>query len=96
MLVEAVEGHHPVEAVTELRLEHPLHRVVDGIFADHPHAVDRTVEIAARLQFDIRSLRYEYPGLTWLEHPIADEEELLGRVSNGELRFTVADSSARS
>ena len=42
----------------------------------------------------LQSLRFEHPALTWLEHPIADEEELLERVSNGELRFTVADSSA--
>ena len=42
----------------------------------------------------LHALRFEHPALTWLEHPIADEEELLERVSNGELRFTVADSSA--
>jgi len=31
------------------------------IFAGHEDAVTRSAEIAARLQFDIRSLRYEYP-----------------------------------
>ncbi len=39
-------------------------------------------------------LREEHPDLTWLEFPTADQEELLGRVSNGELDFTVVDSSA--
>jgi membrane-bound lytic murein transglycosylase F len=39
-------------------------------------------------------LRRQHPDLTWLEHPTADQEELLERVSNGELDFTVTDSSA--
>ncbi len=42
----------------------------------------------------LEQLRAGIPELTWLERPLADEEELLERVSNGELRFTVADSSA--
>jgi DNA polymerase III alpha subunit len=37
--------------------------------------VDRTVEIAARLQFDIRSLRYEYPS------EIADGESASDRLT---------------
>jgi DNA polymerase III alpha subunit len=44
-------------AEQRLRSEAEMRR----IFAGHGEAVDRTVEIAARLQFDIRSLRYEYP-----------------------------------
>lgn len=39
-------------------------------------------------------LRRQHPDLTWLEHPTADQEELLERVSNGELDFTITDSSA--
>lgn len=42
----------------------------------------------------LEALRSGLPELTWLERPLADEEELLQRVSDGELRFTVADSSA--
>ena len=42
----------------------------------------------------LENLRAGLPELTWLERPLADEEELLDRVSRGELRFTVADSSA--
>ncbi|MCU4652183.1 error-prone DNA polymerase [Roseibacterium sp. SDUM158016] len=45
------------------------------IFAGHEEAVDRTVEIAARLQFDIRSLRYEYPS------EIADGESASDRLT---------------
>jgi DNA polymerase III alpha subunit len=45
------------------------------IFEDHGEAVDRTVEIAARLQFDIRSLRYEYPS------EIADGESASDRLT---------------
>jgi membrane-bound lytic murein transglycosylase F len=39
-------------------------------------------------------LREDHPDLTWLEFPTADQEELLGRVSTGQLDFTVVDSSA--
>ncbi len=39
-------------------------------------------------------LREDHPDLTWLEFPTADQEELLGRVSTGDLDFTVVDSSA--
>jgi DNA-directed DNA polymerase III PolC len=45
------------------------------IFAEHPDAVDRTVEVAARAQFDIRSLRYEYPS------EIAEGESAAGRLT---------------
>jgi DNA-directed DNA polymerase III PolC len=45
------------------------------IFAGHEEAVDRTIEIAARLQFDIRSLRYEYPS------EIADGESASDRLT---------------
>ncbi len=44
-------------AEQRLRGETEMRRIFDG----HGSAVDRTLEIAARLQFDIRSLRYEYP-----------------------------------
>jgi len=32
-----------------------------ALFADHPEAVDRTAEIAARVRFSLDQLRYEYP-----------------------------------
>ena len=34
------------------------------LFADHPEAVARTVEIAARCAFSLDELRYEYPDET--------------------------------
>jgi DNA polymerase III alpha subunit len=58
-------------AEQRLRSEAEMRR----IFADHGEAVDRTVEIAARLQFDIRSLRYEYPS------EIADGESASDRLT---------------
>ena len=39
-------------------------------------------------------LRLENPDLTWIEFPTADQEELLERVSSGDLDYTVVDSSA--
>jgi membrane-bound lytic murein transglycosylase F len=39
-------------------------------------------------------LREKHPDVTWLEHPTADQEELLERVSTGEIDFTVVDSSS--
>ena len=39
-------------------------------------------------------LRETHPDLTWLEFPTADQEELLERVSSGDLDYTIVDSSA--
>ncbi|KPQ17440.1 MAG: error-prone DNA polymerase DnaE2 [Rhodobacteraceae bacterium HLUCCO18] len=55
--VEALGTAAQANAEQRLRGEAEMRRIFDG----HGEAVDRTVEIAARLQFDIRSLRYEYP-----------------------------------
>ena len=44
------------------------------LYRDIPHAIERTNEIAARCQFDLGQLRYEYPeeiappGMTLIEH----------------------------
>lgn len=42
----------------------------------------------------LAELRRQHPDLTWLEHPTSDQEELLERVSGGELDFTITDSSS--
>jgi len=55
--VEALGTAAQANAEQRLRGEAEMRRIFDG----HGEAVDRTVEIAARLQFDFRSLRYEYP-----------------------------------
>ncbi|MGP1359024.1 error-prone DNA polymerase [Roseicyclus sp.] len=55
--VEELGTAAQANAEQRLRSEAEIRR----IFAEHPDAVDRSVEIAARAQFDIRSLRYEYP-----------------------------------
>ncbi len=41
----------------------------------------------------LREFAPDYPGLTWTEDPDADSEELLFRVQNGEIDYTVADST---
>ena len=55
--VEALGTAAQANAEQRLRGEAEMRRIFDG----HGEAVDRTVEIAARLQFDIRSLRYGIP-----------------------------------
>jgi membrane-bound lytic murein transglycosylase F len=42
----------------------------------------------------LESLKVEYADLSWDETPDVDEEELLQRVSAGELQYTVADSQS--
>jgi DNA polymerase III alpha subunit len=69
--VEALGTAAQANAEQRLRGEAEMRRIFDG----HGEAVDRTVEIAARLQFDIRSLRYEYPS------EIADGESASDRLT---------------
>src|SRR6056297_3457302 len=69
--VEALGTAAQANAEQRLRGEAEMRRIFDG----HGDAVDRTVEIAARLQFDIRSLRYEYPS------EIADGESASDRLT---------------
>lgn len=42
----------------------------------------------------LEELRLTLPGLTWLERPAADVQELLARVASGEIDYTLADSTA--
>lgn len=42
----------------------------------------------------LEALRLTLPGLTWLERPAADAQELLARVASGEIDYTLADSTA--
>jgi DNA polymerase III alpha subunit len=68
--VEELGTAAQANAEQRLRSEAEMRRIFEG----HGEAVDRTVEIAARLQFDIRSLRYEYPS------EIADGESASDRL----------------
>jgi membrane-bound lytic murein transglycosylase F len=56
----------------------------------------RRIEVPANSSFvnTLEELRLSSPGLTWLEHPTLDVQELLARVSAGEVDLTVADSTA--
>jgi membrane-bound lytic murein transglycosylase F len=56
----------------------------------------RRIEVPANSTFvnTLEELRLSSPGLTWLEHPTLDVQELLARVSAGEVDLTVADSTA--
>lgn len=42
----------------------------------------------------LENLRLTLPGLTWLEHPTAETQELLAQVADGVIDYTVADSTA--
>ncbi|MGD9387366.1 MAG: membrane-bound lytic murein transglycosylase MltF [Gammaproteobacteria bacterium] len=42
----------------------------------------------------LEELRLTLPGLTWLENPTAETQELLAEVANGTIDYTVADSTA--
>jgi membrane-bound lytic murein transglycosylase F len=42
----------------------------------------------------LEALRASSPGLTWIENPSRDVQELLGLVSSGEIDYTLADSTA--
>ncbi|HRP35271.1 MAG TPA: membrane-bound lytic murein transglycosylase MltF [Gammaproteobacteria bacterium] len=65
-----------------------------------PRTVEQTygrrLEVAAGSSFveTLEALRMEAPGLTWLENPLRDVQELLALVANGEIDLTVADSTA--
>jgi error-prone DNA polymerase len=53
------EAGYRLEANAErhLKAAAEMHR----LFADHPHVVARSLEIAQRITFDLEQLRYEYP-----------------------------------
>ncbi|NGP53889.1 membrane-bound lytic murein transglycosylase MltF [Thioalkalivibrio sp. XN8] len=42
----------------------------------------------------LEALRLTLPGLTWLEHPTAETQELLAQVADGAIDYTIADSTA--
>lgn len=88
-MVEFGPSYRSVTEQVVYRNGSPRPRGVEDLIGNHLEVMDGSSHADT-----LRALRYEHPQLTWLEHPVADEEELLERVSNGELRFTVADSSA--
>jgi membrane-bound lytic murein transglycosylase F len=56
----------------------------------------RRIEVPADSSFvdTLETLRLAAPGLTWLENPVLDVQELLAQVSAGEIDLTLADSTA--
>jgi membrane-bound lytic murein transglycosylase F len=56
----------------------------------------RRIEIPAESSFvtTLERLRTTAPGLTWLENPVLDVQELLAQVAAGEVDLTLADSTA--
>ena len=89
---EALEFGPEYRRVTQqlvYRLGTPIPRSIEQTYGQH-------IEIPAGSSFveTLEKLREGAPGLTWLENPVQDVPELLGRVSTGELEFTVADSHA--
>jgi len=58
--------------------------------------VGRRLEVIAGSSFvdTLETLRRSLPDLSWLENPITEVQDLLGRVAAGEIDFTIADSTA--
>jgi membrane-bound lytic murein transglycosylase F len=58
--------------------------------------VGRRLEVVAGSSYvdTLERLRLSLPGLTWLEHPSAETQELLAQVADGVIDYTVADSTA--
>jgi membrane-bound lytic murein transglycosylase F len=65
-----------------------------------PRALEQTyglrIEVPAGSSFagTLEALRMQAPGLTWLENPVLDQQDLLARVAAGDIDFTLADSTA--
>jgi membrane-bound lytic murein transglycosylase F len=65
-----------------------------------PRSIEQTygrrLEVTAGSSFvdTLEELRAGAPGLTWLENPTRDVQELLAQVATGEIELTVADSTA--
>jgi membrane-bound lytic murein transglycosylase F len=65
-----------------------------------PDTIERTYgsrfEVVAASSYaeTLETLRGSAPGLTWIENPARDVQELLGQVSSGEIDYTLADSTA--
>jgi membrane-bound lytic murein transglycosylase F len=73
-----------------------VYRAGAAMPADLQQTWGRRIEVVAGSSFvdTLEALRERSPGLTWLENPALDVQELLGRVAAGEIDFTVADSTA--
>lgn len=71
------------------RLGTPRPRTLEQVYGQR-------IEVPADSSFvdTLEALRLEAPGLTWLENPLLDVQDLLAQVSTGELEFTLADSNA--
>lgn len=65
-----------------------------------PRQLDQVIggrlEVVAESSYvdTLEALRLTLPGLTWLEHPTAETQELLAQVADGVIDYTIADSTA--
>jgi membrane-bound lytic murein transglycosylase F len=71
------------------RMGTPLPRTLEETYGGR-------IEVPAASSFvdTLEELRLQAPGLTWLENPLLDQQELLAQVATGEIDFTLADSTA--
>ncbi|CAN5261546.1 membrane-bound lytic murein transglycosylase MltF [soil metagenome] len=63
-------------------------RKVSQIIGGHIEVVGSSSHVET-----LQSLRARYPGLAWVENPVAESEELLYRVAAQEIDYTIADST---
>ena len=71
------------------RMGSPLPRTLEETYG-------RRIEVPAASSFvdTLEELRLQAPGLTWLENPVLNQQDLLAQVATGEIDFTLADSTA--
>jgi len=67
----------------------PMPRTLEQTYGRHIE-----VPAGSSVADTLESLRLTAPGLTWLENPTLDVQELLALVSAGDVELTVADSTA--
>ncbi len=63
-------------------------RSIEDVIGEHLEVVAGTSHVEL-----LEELRQQYPELTWIENPGAESAELLYKVSQGQIDFTIADST---
>lgn len=88
---ELVEFGPPYQVIQQ----YMIYKLGSGRPRSMADVVGRHLEVIAGTSHveTLKALRSQYPGLVWIENPNTESEELLQRVSNGEIDHTIADST---
>lgn len=81
----------PYQEITQ----HLVYRLGNGRPRDIGQLIGSDIEVVASSSHveTLKDLRRRYPGLTWVENPGVESEELLYRVAAEEIDYTIADST---